>query len=225
MKLTSLAFIAALGLSLSGLGSARADPFLDEMVAFDGASFFIEAKVPAFVIAVLRDGEISVQGFGERAGPGSPPPDGDTLMRIGSITKAFTGQVLAQLTAEGKVKLTTPLVALAPEFAAAKDPRLKNVRLLDLVTHGGGFPREVPHEPGSDSDPFGPITPDAFAAWIKDNPLLFEPGTSVMYSNFAFDLLAIALSKSAKKPYPELLQELITAPLAMKDTVFEPSEE
>ena len=58
-----------------------------------------------------------------------------------------------------------------------------------------------------------------------ENRLLFEPGTSVLYSNFGFDLLAIALSKSAKKPYPELLKELITAPLGMKDTVFEPSDE
>jgi D-alanyl-D-alanine-carboxypeptidase/D-alanyl-D-alanine-endopeptidase len=225
MKRTSLASIAALALSLHGFGAAQADPFLDEMVGFAGQMFFIETKVPAVVIAVIRDGEISVKGFGERAGPGSPPPGGDTLMRIGSITKPFTGQVLAHLAAEGKVKLTTPLVDLAPEFTDAKDPNFNNVRLLDLVTHAGGFPREVPHEPGSGSDPFAPITPDAFAAWIKENRLFFEPGTSVLYSNFGFDLLAIALSKSAKKPYPELLKELITAPLGMKDTVFEPSDE
>lgn len=225
MKRTSLAFIAALGLSLHGFGPAQADPFLDEMVGFAGQMFFIETKVPALVVAVIRDGEISVKGFGERAGPGSPPPDGDTLMRIGSITKPFTGQVLAHLAAEGKVALTTPLVALAPEFADAKDPNVNKIRLLDLVTHAGGFPREVPHEPGSDSDPFAPITKDAFAVWIKQTPLLFEPGTSVLYSNFGFDLLAIALSNAAKKPYPELLKALVTAPLGMKDTVFEPSEE
>ncbi|MET0157016.1 MAG: hypothetical protein ABW197_03445 [Methyloceanibacter sp.] len=53
------------------------------------------------------------------------------------------------------------MVALAPEFADAKDPNIAEVRLLDLVTHAGGFPREVPHEPGSGSDPFAPITPGA----------------------------------------------------------------
>ena len=46
-----------------------------------------------------------------------------------------------------------------------------------------------------------------------------------MYSNFGFDLLAIALANAAKKPYPELLKEYVTGPLGMKDTVFEPSEE
>jgi D-alanyl-D-alanine-carboxypeptidase/D-alanyl-D-alanine-endopeptidase len=225
MKNYALAFIFALGLSLHVFGPARADPFLDEMVGFEGQMFMVQHKVPALVIAVVRDGEISVKGFGERAGPGSPPPDGDTLMRIGSITKPFTGLVLAHLAAEGKVQFATPLAALAPEFADAKDPNIAKVRLLDLVTHAGGFPREVPHEPGSDGDPFAPITPGAFAAWIKDTPLLFEPGTSVMYSNFGFDLLAIALANAAKKPYPELLKAYVTAPLGMKDTVFEPSEE
>ncbi|MET0301341.1 MAG: D-alanyl-D-alanine-carboxypeptidase/endopeptidase AmpH, partial [Methyloceanibacter sp.] len=86
MKKKTLTFIFALGLSLHGFGTTRADPFLDEMVGFEGEMFLAQHKVPALVIAVVRDGEVSVKGFGERAGPGSPPPDGDTLMRIGSIT-------------------------------------------------------------------------------------------------------------------------------------------
>jgi D-alanyl-D-alanine-carboxypeptidase/D-alanyl-D-alanine-endopeptidase len=76
---------------------ARADALLDEMVAFTGQVFILDTKVPAVVIGAVRDGEISVSGFGERAGPGSQAPDGDTIMRIGSITKAFTGDVLAHL--------------------------------------------------------------------------------------------------------------------------------
>jgi D-alanyl-D-alanine-carboxypeptidase/D-alanyl-D-alanine-endopeptidase len=88
------------GFVWTSLGAAQADPFLDEIVEFSGDIFFIDAKVPAVVIGAVRNGEVSVRGFGERAGPGSPPPDGDTLLRIGSATKAFTGQVLAHLTAE-----------------------------------------------------------------------------------------------------------------------------
>jgi CubicO group peptidase (beta-lactamase class C family) len=47
----------------------------------------------------------------------------------------------------------------------------------------------------------------------------------VLYSNFGLDLLAIALSEGAKKPYPEILQEQIAGPLAMKDTGFSLNEE
>jgi D-alanyl-D-alanine-carboxypeptidase/D-alanyl-D-alanine-endopeptidase len=92
--------------------------------------------------------------------------------------------------------------------------------LIDLATHAGGLPREVPHEPGPHDDPFAPITREAFAAWLKENKLLFEPGRSVLYSNFGFDLLAIALSEAAGKPYPDLLKEHITGPPGMNDTGF-----
>jgi len=90
---------------------------------------------------------------------------------------------------------------------------IERVTLLNLATHARGFPREVPHEAGPDNDPFATITRDAFAAWIKKEPLLFAPDTAVLYSNFGFDLLAISLSAAGKKPCPELLKENVTGPL------------
>jgi serine-type D-Ala-D-Ala carboxypeptidase/endopeptidase len=220
LLLISLACMARIGVR-----AGRADPLLDEIVDFAGQIFFIETKVPGLVIGAVRNGEVSVRGFGERAGPGSAPPDGETLLRIGSVTKAFTGEVLAHMTAAGTVQLTDPLVKLAPDFTGASDPDVQRIRLLDLATHAGGLPRELPHEPGSDADPFAPITRDGFAAWLKKERLMFAPGRSVLYSNFGFDLLAIALSEAAKRPYPDLLRDTITGPLAMKDTGFTLTDE
>lgn len=222
-----VAAIAALSV-ISFAGSAvdaRADALLDEMVEFTGEIFYIDTKVPAVVIGAVRDGEMSVRGFGERAGPGSAAPDGDTILRIGSITKAFTGEVLAHLTAEGTVELTQPLSQWAPDLASGASGDARPIRLIDLATHAAGLPRELPHEPGPDNDPFAPITRDGFGAWLKTEPLLFAPGSSVLYSNFGFDLLAIALSEAGKKPYPELLKEHITGPVEMKDTGFTLTEE
>ena len=220
LLLISLACMAGIGVRVG-----KADPLLDEIVDFAGQIFFIETKVPGLVIGAVRNGEVSVRGFGERAGPGSAPPDGETLLRIGSVTKAFTGEVLAHMTAAGTVQLTDPLVKLAPDFTGASDPDVQRIRLLDLATHAGGLPRELPHEPGSDADPFAPITRDGFAAWLKKERLMFAPGHSVLYSNFGFDLLAIALSEAAKRPYPDLLRDTITGPLAMKDTGFTLTDE
>src|SRR5262249_48527124 len=82
----------------SSVTSARADALLDEIVDFTGQVFILDTKVPAVIIGAIRDGQTSVRGFGERAGQGSPAPDGDTILRLGSITKAFTGEMLAHLT-------------------------------------------------------------------------------------------------------------------------------
>lgn len=98
-RIAVVAVVLVAGFAASA-SRARADALLDEMVAFTGQVFILDTKVPAVVIGAVRDGEISVSGFGERAGPGSQAPDGDTIMRIGSITKAFTGDVLVHLAAK-----------------------------------------------------------------------------------------------------------------------------
>lgn len=224
-RLAASMTVAIAGVAGSAADHARADALLDEIVEFTGQIFYIESRVPAVVIGAVRNGEVSVRGFGERSGKGSPAPDGDTIMRIGSITKAFTGEMLAHLAADGAVELAQPLAQLAPDLASGGNSHVQRIRLLDLATHAAGLPRELPHEPGPDSDPFAPITREGFAAWLHKEPLLFAPGSSVLYSNFGFDLLAIALSEAAKKPYPELLQERITSPLAMRDTGFSLTEE
>jgi len=196
---------------------------LDEAVGFAGQVLFLAAKVPALVIGVVRNGQTSIQGFGRRAEGSDAEPTADTLFRIGSVTKAFTGQVLASLAADGVVGLADPLTKYVPDFIAPLSEGGRPIRLVDLATHSAGLPREVPHAPGPPDDPFANITREAFVSWLKANPLLFTPGTSILYSNFGFDLLAAALSAAARKPYPELIAERLLKPLGLDDTTFTPS--
>jgi CubicO group peptidase (beta-lactamase class C family) len=70
--------------------------------------------------------------FGERAGQSSPAPDGDTILRLGSITKAFTGEMLAHLTADGPVQLAQPLAKWAPDLTRRRERRRASDP--DLVT-------------------------------------------------------------------------------------------
>lgn len=219
----ALALIAGVASAAAWPRPARAGKaLLDETVGFLGEVLFLEMKVPALVIGVVRDGETSIHGFGRRGAGSDAAPDGGSLFRIGSITKAFTGQVLASLAADRIVGLADPLTQYVPGFAQA--PGERPIRLIDLVTHSAGLPREVPHEPGPPDDPFRNITLAAFSAWLKANPLLFPPGTAVSYSNFGFDLLAAALSFAAGKPYPQLIAERILKPIGLADTTFAPSE-
>lgn len=83
----ALAAVMFAGFTWCGVQSAQADPFLDEMVEFNGAVFYLEHKVPALVIGVAHNGKMPVRGFGERTGKGSQAPDGDTVMRKGEDTQ------------------------------------------------------------------------------------------------------------------------------------------
>ncbi len=197
------------------------DSLLDETVSFTGEILYLESKVPALVIGAIRNGQTAIYGFGRRTDDVDETPNADTLLRLGSITKVFTGQVLASLAADGKLGFADPLTKYVPSFASKASAR--PIRLIDLVTHSAGLPREVPREPGPPDNPFATITLEAFGNWLKTNPLLFDPGTSILYSNFGFDLLAAALAAAAAKPYPEVLAARITRPLGLADATFAPS--
>jgi D-alanyl-D-alanine-carboxypeptidase/D-alanyl-D-alanine-endopeptidase len=214
-----LGLLAAASLAVGAPCAAQADALLDEVVGFSGDILFLQYKVPGLIIGAVRNGETAVHGVGEMA-DGGEAPDGDTVLRIGSITKAFTGQVLAAMAADGTVSLTQRVGKTAPDLGSGADPNVAKIRLIDIATQSAGLPRELPHEPGPADDPFAPITRDAFSKWLKTETLLYAPGTGVLYSNFAFDLLSIALSEAADKPYPALLEEHVTGPLGMKDTTF-----
>jgi D-alanyl-D-alanine-carboxypeptidase/D-alanyl-D-alanine-endopeptidase len=181
---------------------------------------FLQSRVPALVIAAVRNGETAVFGFGETADGSGKPPDGDTMLRVGSLSKAFTGQVLASLVAGRTVSFTDRLQDRIGwnVTVAARDGR--QIRLIELATHSSGLPREVEREPGPPDDPFSTLTPEAYGKALASDPLLFLPGTGALYSNFAFDVLGAALAHSAGKPYDALLAERVLAPAGLKDTVL-----
>lgn len=62
---------------------------------------------------VVRGDAALVRGYGETARGNHHEPDGGTLLRLNSVTKVFTTEVLASLTADGKLSLTETLQRFA----------------------------------------------------------------------------------------------------------------
>ena len=221
---TFAAGAVSLALCLSATATASAeDAFLKDMVTFQGQIAFLQMRVPGMVLAVVRNGESIVVGYGERADHASEP-DGDTMIRVGSISKVFAGQVLAGLVADGTVKLSDRLqdrLGWPGTVVPTKDGR--EITLLDLATHGSGLPREV----SLARDPTRPdfVSREMYKTALKDQQLLFAPGTGLHYSNYGFDLLGEALSNSAGKTYAQLLQDRVFAPAGLKDTVVHLNDE
>jgi D-alanyl-D-alanine-carboxypeptidase/D-alanyl-D-alanine-endopeptidase len=210
---------------LLSLRAHAKDKLLEEAVDFTGTMFFLESKVPGLVIGAIRNGETAVAGFGKMGAPADKPPDGKTLLRIGSITKAFTGQVLASLVSDGLVRFTDPLQKRLGWDAKIPQKDGKEIRLIDLATHSSGLPREIERAPGPADNPFQTITKEALIRNLQGDPLLFAPGTGVLYSNFAFDLLAQALANAAGKSYEDVLRERVLDPTGLTSTVFTPNAE
>ena len=214
--------LAAVAILLNIFGaSARADDkLLEEIVNFTGMVFFLQSRVPALVIGVVRDGKTAVFGFGETSDGSGKAPDKHTMLRVGSLTKAFTGQVLASLVADGTVRFTDRLQDRLGWDVPIPTRGAHEIRLIDLATHSSGLPRELAREFGPPNDPFSTLTPEAYREALAADPLVFASGTGALYSNFAFDVLSAALSHAAGKPYDLVLQERVLDPAGLQDTVL-----
>ena len=223
MKAWTVVVATVLALGLTSPARAQ-DPLLEETVNFTGQVLYLSLGVPGLVIGAVRDGKTAVAGFGEVRDGAGRAPDGDTLMRVGSITKVFTGAVLASLAADGTLKLSDPLEKHLGWHVAVPAREGRGIRLIDLATHTSGLPREIDRGPSPPEDPMRTLTREAFEANLKDVALLFTPGKGALYSNFAFDLLAAALSSAARRPYEDLLREHVLRPAGFTATTFSPPE-
>jgi D-alanyl-D-alanine-carboxypeptidase/D-alanyl-D-alanine-endopeptidase len=211
-------------LGAPGMAQAQSD-LLEEAVGLAGFAMFIESGAVGMVLAVVQGDDEVVVGYGETAEGNDQMPDGKTLLRLGSNSKAFAGGLLGALAASGEVSLTDPLQRFAPEGITVPHFDGRTITLLDLATHAAAMPRELPLDPPPNAPPFAwPTAADRFA-WLADYTLPWAPGSVAAYSNVGFDLLSAALATATGKAYPDLLRERITAPLGMPDTVLEPSEE
>jgi D-alanyl-D-alanine-carboxypeptidase/D-alanyl-D-alanine-endopeptidase len=211
--------ILVVQLVASGRAAAE-DKLLTEVVEFRGAVTYLSTKVPGFILVAVRNGEIAVAGFGRISDQQDKTPDGETMFRIGSISKAFCGEVLASLVLDGKLHLSDPLQERLGYDVTVPERSGRQIRLIDLVTHSSGLPREVPRAEGPPNDPFSTNTKQAQIAGLETDPLLFAPGTAALYSNYAFDLLGAALANVGGRPYAQMLRERVLDPAGVKDTVF-----
>ena len=198
------------------------DKLLEEAVNFTGTLTYLNTKVPGFILIAVRKGEMAFAGFGNVTDNSSKPPDADTMFRIGSISKVFCGQVLASMVLAGELRFADRLQDRLGYDVELPEKAGQSKRIIDLVTHASGLPREVPRIEGPPNDPFATNNKDAEIADLKKNPLLFAPGTAILYSNFGFDLLGAALAHTGGKSYADLLKERALDPVGMKDTVFNP---
>ena len=139
------------------------------------------------------------------------------LFEIGSISKVFTGILLADAVSEGKLGLDDTLAQRLPvKFA---DPATGAVTLRQLATHTSCLPR-LPGNmtTATQADPYAPYDKKAMFEYLAGAKLGKTPPCASEYSNLGFGILGVVLETAYGKPWAALIQEKITGPLGMADT-------
>jgi CubicO group peptidase (beta-lactamase class C family) len=170
------------------------------------------------VVGVLQNGKRRYFAYG--AAGTSRPLDEHTVFEIGSMSKTFTGLLLADAVVRGEVKLDEPVADLLPGGTVVPTFNGKPITLEELATHRSGLPRLPTNlKPANPSDPYADYTASQLDSFLSTYKLPRAPGDSAEYSNLGFGLLGFALtSKEHATSWGALVQQRITDPLGMRET-------
>lgn len=173
---------------------------------------------PGIVLGVIRpDGSTSV--FAQGTNPDGRALDERSVFEIGSITKTFTGTLLAEMAARKEVSLDEPVAALLPPGTKVPERNGKVITLVDLATQSSGLPRLPTNMSMSDpANPYASYTDSMLFSFLAGYTLTRDIGTRYEYSNLGVGLLGNALARRKKMSYEALVRERILDPLGMKDT-------
>jgi CubicO group peptidase (beta-lactamase class C family) len=188
------------------------------------ATVFKPIPKGSVVTAEGSKGDIKYSVTGEST-PGKCPPE-RVIFEIGSISKVFTGLLLAQAVTEGRLKLETTVGELLGKELKFADPRVPAITLRQLATHTSGLPRLPDNlSDGINSeDPYAAYDRGKLVAFLVNAHLTGEAPFEPDYSNLGMGLLGDLLSKVYGKSWEDLVAEKIAGPLGMKDTVVHLSD-
>lgn len=188
-------------------------PYVDAQI---GQAVRDRRIVGAEVLIVTPEGW-SARGFGTAVG--QAPPDERTLYEIGSVSKVFTGTILADMARRGEVDPAQPAETLLPKGLRMPQTATRPITLLDLTTHMSGFPRLPPNLKKKKGDPYADFTTEDLYDALGQTRLHAEPGVQNEYSNYGVGLLGqLLVNRAGVADYEALLRQRITDPLGMSDT-------
>lgn len=173
-------------------------------------------KVPGAAVAVVKNDQIVFSGgFGFRDLENKVPMTADTLLAIGSCTKAFTTFVLGTLVDQGQLEWEKPLRNYIPWFRLYDAPAGERLTPRDLVTHRSGLLRHdlvwYNNEQGTRED---------FVRSLAHLPPAADLRERYQYNNLMFLTAGYLAGKLTGKTWEEAVRERIFKPLGMSRTNF-----
>ena len=214
MKRRVLLVLAFAGLFFAGL-AAQPSRYASEIERARADAALLKAKrLPGLSVAVLISGAIVwSEGFGVADIEQQVPVTPMTRFRVGSVSKIITAAGLARLVEAGRIDLDAPIQKYVPSFPVKPWP----MTVRQLAGHLAG----VRHYTAKDF--FGALkgaphfdTLTAGLAIFQDDPLLFEPGTSVGYSSYGWNVIGAAMEGASGENFLDYMQRAVFDPLGLR---------
>ena len=193
------------------------------------AEFIQRHAVPGMVVGIIDEHGSSLLGFGYTSYKDKPPVpvNESTVFELGSITKVFTGLLMADAVSSGALNLEDSVVHIWNSENTNSLKLSEAITLKHLVTHTAGLPR-LPLDLRmlistltlgvTAGNPYEHLSEERLLAYtrrVSENGV----GQTWSYSNYGFSLLGALLSRARGLSYEQAVREVVTGPLGMQDTL------
>ena len=176
---------------------------------------------PGATLAVGYRGKLSLHAFGNlRYDAKSPAVNIHTMYDIASLTKVVVTTTLVEKLVEGDfpspLSLDSPIERYLPEWTTGPMPEWRHkVTVRHLMTHTSGLPPFKEYWRTSTSK-------QETLRRIFAEPLEYEPGSKVVYSDLGIILMAEIIQRLTGQPLDQLAKECIFDPLGMQQSMYNP---
>jgi CubicO group peptidase (beta-lactamase class C family) len=175
-----------------------------------------QQKIPGAVVAIVQQGKLPIlrgYGYADVASKRVMNPN-TTRVRIGSMSKSFTGLAIMQLVDEGKVDLNSDANRfLKTESIPARYG--KPVTVLELLTHRAGFDGDISYVAVNEGQSTAISKGWMSRQMIRVNP----PGHVFAYDNSAYAALGQIIKDQDGRPYEASIKARLFNPLGMMNAL------
>ena len=158
-------------------------------------------KIPGVAVGMYYQGQEYVRGYGVTNLDYPQPVDGDTLFRIGSTTKTFTGTTIMRLVEQGLLDLDAPVRTYLPSLRLADESVAARVTVRQILNHSAGWLGEYYRDFGRGADAVA-----RYVAGMAELPQLTPPGEVFAYNNAAVVLSGHVIERIAGQPYEDVVR-------------------
>ena len=168
-------------------------------------------------ILIQHKGDILLNtGFGYKNTSEKSKAYSTSVFQIGSITKQFTATVMLKLEEKGKLSIQDPVSKYIPALNVAD-----KITIYQLLTHTSGIYNYTDNNEFMQHHLEQPTSQAAMIQLLNQQPLDFDPGTKMKYSNSGYLLLGYIIESVTGEKYETVVRQLIFNPLKMINSGFD----
>ncbi len=181
----------------------------------------LENDIPSLSVGLIYKGDtILLKGYGSIKRGSDSKVDENTVYQIASLSKMFTGIIANNLVTNGQLNLENSITNYLPkELSEKTKTKLKPIKVVDLLLHRSGLPRDSKVFKRKDGEPMAiGYSEKELLLDLEKIKLKSESGKKYEYSNLGYALIGYILERTSGESYEQLLDKYVVKKIKLENT-------